>query len=87
MAAASRLAEQLGRVDRRFTERQCRLLQRLGLPVAMPTLTPDALLAAMRRDKKVAHGRLRFVLPARLGHVELVADVPEDEVLAVLRAQ
>jgi len=87
MVAASRLAEQLGRVDRRFAERQCRLLQRLRLPVAMPTLAPDALLAAMRLDKKVAHGRLRFVLPARMGHVELVADVPEHEVLAVLRSQ
>jgi len=87
MLAASRLAERLGRVEARLTERQGELLQRLGLPVAMPVLAPEVLLGAMRLDKKVAHGRLRFVLPARLGHVELVADVPEDEVLAVLRAQ
>ena len=41
MLAASRLAERLGRVDRRLTERQRELLQRLGLPVAMPALDPE----------------------------------------------
>jgi 3-dehydroquinate synthase len=84
MLAASRLAERLGRVDRRFTQRQRDLLDRLQLPVDMPPLDRQVLLAAMRRDKKVAHGRLRFVLPTRMGHVELVADVPEQEVRAVL---
>ena len=40
----------------------------------------DALIAAMQRDKKVEHGRLRFVLPDRLGHVELVGDIAEADV-------
>jgi 3-dehydroquinate synthase len=35
-------------------------------------------------DKKTVAGRLRFVLPTRLGHVELVDNVPEIEVRAVL---
>jgi 3-dehydroquinate synthase len=87
MLAASRLAERLGRVDRRLTERQRELLEQLGLPVAMPDLAPDVLLSAMRLDKKVAHGRLRFVLPTRMGHVELVGEVSEAEVLAVLTGQ
>ena len=38
----------------------------------------------MHRDKKVAAGRLRFVLPDRIGHVELVGDVPDEDVLAAL---
>jgi 3-dehydroquinate synthase len=38
----------------------------------------------MQRDKKALHGRLRFVLPTRIGHVELVSDVPEADVRAVL---
>jgi 3-dehydroquinate synthase len=54
------------------------------LPTALPDLDPALLLAAMQLDKKVAHGRLRFVLPTRMGHVELVGDIPEAEVLAVL---
>jgi len=40
----------------------------------------------MYRDKKVAGGRLRFVLPDRIGHVELVDDVQEEDVLAALEA-
>jgi 3-dehydroquinate synthase len=38
---------------------------------------PDALLAVMWRDKKNVGGRLRFILPTRLGHVTAVDDVPE----------
>ena len=38
----------------------------------------------MSRDKKVEHGRLRFVLPSKLGHVELVGDVSEADVRAAL---
>jgi 3-dehydroquinate synthase len=56
----------------------------LGLPVEMPKLDPQKVLASMMHDKKVEHGRLRLVLPSRLGQVELVADVPADDVLAIL---
>ena len=77
MLCASRLAEALGRVDAAFTERQRKLLDALGLPVSAPGLNHDDLLAAMQRDKKVEHGKLRFVLPAEMGKVELVGDVDE----------
>ena len=75
MLCASRLAERLGRVDAGLTRRQETLLAALGLPVALPAVDRDEMLAAMSRDKKVSHGQLRFVLPTRLGHVELVGDV------------
>jgi len=84
MLCASRLAERLGRIDRQTTERQRALLLALGLPVDLPDLDRDQFVAAMQRDKKVEHGRLRFVLPRRMGHVELVGDVPADDVLATL---
>ena len=38
----------------------------------------------MRSDKKSVAGRMRFVLPSRLGAVELVGDVPEREVVAII---
>ena len=38
----------------------------------------------MYHDKKVERGKLRFVLPTRLGHVELVRDVANDDILAAL---
>ncbi|REK18181.1 MAG: 3-dehydroquinate synthase [Planctomycetota bacterium] len=84
MLCASRLAERLGRVDAELTERQQKLLTALKLPVDFPALDHEALLAAMARDKKVEHGRLRFVLPSRMGHVELVGDIDQQDVRAVL---
>jgi 3-dehydroquinate synthase len=84
MLCASRLAERLGRVDRDFTLRQHRLLSALGLPTELPKLDHDHVLRTMLHDKKVEHGRLRFVLPARMGHVELVSDVSPEDVRASL---
>ncbi len=87
MLCASRLAERLGRIDAEVTARQRRLLERLQVPIEPPPLEPDRILETMMHDKKVEHGRLRFVLPSRLGHVELVGDVPEQDVRAVLTVE
>lgn len=76
MQMAAELARRLGRVDEAFVERQGRLLRDLQLPIAWDEAEAEAMLDVMRSDKKVAHGRVRFVLPTRLGHVELVNDVP-----------
>jgi 3-dehydroquinate synthase len=85
MVCAARLAEHLGYIDTNCARRQHDLLVALGLPVRLPELSPQALIAAMQRDKKVEHGRLRFVLPTRLGHVELVSGILEETVRTVLR--
>jgi len=84
MLCASRLAERLGRVGARFTARQRDLLAALGLPTELPAADPNAILRTMLHDKKVEHGRLRFVLPTRMGHVELVGGIDPDAVRAVL---
>jgi 3-dehydroquinate synthase len=86
MLCASRLAERLGRVDAELTARQHSLSAVLGLPVEVPQFDTERVLEVMRHDKKVQHGRLRFVLPARMGHVELVGDVDPADVAAALRA-
>lgn len=84
MLCASRLAERLGRIGGELTERQLDLLTFLELPTAVPEVSHDELLAAMQRDKKVEHGKLRFVLPSRMGHVELVGDVSPELARAAL---
>lgn len=86
MMCAARLAEKMGRVDAKFVERQQKLLAALRLPLEVPAFDHDELLDFMRRDKKVDDGKLRFVLPDRIGHVELVKDVRTDDVLAALDA-
>ena len=80
----ARLAERLGRVDAELTDRQQQLLTALGLPTSLPNVDHRQLLTAMYRDKKTEKGRLRFVLPSRMGHVEVVDGVSESDVLAVL---
>ncbi len=84
MLCASRLAERLGRVDARLTARQRDLLAAFGLPTELPPADREDILRTMMHDKKVEHGRLRFVLPARMGHVELVGDVDPADVRAAL---
>ncbi|MEZ6108111.1 MAG: hypothetical protein R3B96_18880 [Pirellulaceae bacterium] len=86
MACAARLAEQLGMWSNDDSQRQEQLLRRLGLPVWLTPTDLDEILAAMTKDKKAAHGRLKFVLPTRLGHVELVEGIDMQRVKDVLRS-
>jgi 3-dehydroquinate synthase len=85
MMCAARLAASLGRIDAAFFSRQKNLLSALRLPLETPAVDDEQLLAAMQHDKKVEHGRLRFVLPTRLGHVELVGEVDPAIARAALR--
>jgi 3-dehydroquinate synthase len=84
MCCAARLAERLGRVDAKFVKRQQNLLEALELPVSVPRLDGNKILSTMMHDKKVQHGKLRFVLPSRLGSVELVGDIDTEDVRAAL---
>jgi len=86
MVHASWLAERLGRVDSSLSERQLRLLRAVHLPTELPesSLDVDAVLDRMRLDKKSVGGKLRFVLPSAIGHVELVDSVPETAVRSLL---
>ncbi|WP_334178390.1 3-dehydroquinate synthase [Pseudoxanthomonas sp.] len=87
MVLAARLSADLGMASAGDADRLERLLADYGLPVRIPAgLVPDALLARMRLDKKNIAGRLRLVLWRGLGQAEVVPDVDEARVLAVLSA-
>lgn len=86
MMCAAHLAASMGRVDQQFIARQAALLSACNLPLSVSGLDLDDLLAAMQHDKKVEHGKLRFILPTKMGHVELVDDVDTDLVRASLTA-
>jgi len=71
MVAEARLAETIGVAERGTAARIARALERHGLPVALPDgADADALMDAMRHDKKVRGGALRFALPSRVGALE-----------------
>jgi 3-dehydroquinate synthase len=84
MMCAARLAQRLGRVDTEFTRRQRDLLSALGLVLEVPAVDHDELIELMYRDKKVDRGKLRFVLPSRMGHVECVKDIAHSDILNAL---
>ncbi len=89
MVCASRLAEKTGRVSPDITERQIRLLTAAGLPVDVPDdlrSQPEQIVRRMLLDKKTVDGRLRFILPDRLGHVELVGGISPETALECLSA-
>ncbi len=85
MVCAARLAERVGRIGPELGARLTTLLNRFDLPTATNReWSVNALLNAMRKDKKAEAGQLRFVLPKASGGVELVGDIPESAVLSVL---
>jgi 3-dehydroquinate synthase len=89
MVYASRLAEKLGRIPAEMTQRQVALLCALHLPTQLPAgskWTSDEVIARMRLDKKTEAGQLRFVLPTRMGHVELVDGIAESLVRSILES-
>jgi 3-dehydroquinate synthase len=68
MTLESAIAEKLGRAEPGTAERIRKILRLAGLPTSLPPgCDRDRLVEAMRMDKKVLSGELRFSLPARIG--------------------
>lgn len=85
MVLAARLSADLGMAPSGDADRLEATLRDYGLPTRIPAgLVPERLLARMRLDKKNLAGRLRLVLWRGLGRAEVVPDVDESRVLAVL---
>ncbi|MEM6365528.1 MAG: 3-dehydroquinate synthase family protein, partial [Planctomycetota bacterium] len=75
MQMAASLAISMGLCNDDLLRRQTELLLACQLPITFANADPDAMLPVMMRDKKVAHGKLRFILPTEIGRVSLVGGV------------
>ena len=85
MNCAAQLATNLGMFSETDFQRQQTLLARAKLPIAFPTdLTPEALCDAMYLDKKTLGGKLRLILPTRIGEVVIRDDVDDQYVLEAI---
>lgn len=82
MAAVAEIAERRGMWSSADRCRQDALLERLGVPPGMADMSLDRIVQRTRADKKRLAGKLRFVLPRRIGEVVLVDDVDEEAVRA-----
>ena len=87
MACAARLAHSLDRVGEDMVCRQNTLISKFQLPQSLPSLdvSKDDLITIMARDKKSVHGQLRFILPNKIGHVEMIADIHPDLVKSAIQ--
>ena len=92
MNVEARLARRLGLCQNAddLISRQETLFGRIGLPTTMHTSTRSTqydawkdLWDAMLLDKKTRDGRVAFVLPTRLGEVQTVKNIGENDVRAV----
>ena len=84
MAAVGRLAVQKGLWSEADQQRQLKLIEKAGLPVAWPSLDQEAAVRTLQGDKKVRHGRLRFVLPTRIGNVIISDEISNEDVVRCL---
>jgi 3-dehydroquinate synthase len=85
MAAATRLAGTAGMLSAKDSLRLTNLIARVGPLPAWPSVSPARLIAAMQADKKTRAGRLRFVLPERIGRVRCGVEANPQMLAKVLR--
>ena len=87
MAADLALAE--GMLTQEEALRQENLLKAFHLPVTAAGLglSPERLLRAMQHDKKTSGGKIRVVLPVRIGHAEVFANISQDRLTEALCAR
>jgi 3-dehydroquinate synthase len=84
MLAAADLAVSRGAMAERERSALARLIAKLGPLPSVADLPISDALEAIRRDKKVVHGRLHFVIAIEIGATMTIDDVTEDELRAVL---
>ena len=77
MLAASRAAADFGLCSPDLSSELGELLDAVGLPTRADLPSNAVLEETMRHDKKVSDDRIRFVLPLRLGEVEIRDDIPQ----------
>mgnify|MGYP001764378547 CR=1 FL=1 len=74
---AADLSHRLGWLSEQELMRVRKLFERAGLPVVAPKLGAEKYLQLMGLDKKVADGKIRFILLQSLGRAVITSDVPQ----------
>ncbi len=84
MTGAYRLAQKFGMVDAKTVERVKKTLIKAGLPIKAQGMDANKIFDKMFYDKKVKGGKLKFVLPKRIGEVVQYTVDDENTVKEVL---
>jgi len=84
MLAAADLAVARGALGDRERQALAQLITKLGPLPPIADLSIPEIMAAVRRDKKIVHGTLHFVIAIEIGATITVDDVTEAELIATL---
>lgn len=86
LVCACELSSMLGFAPMDLANKVRNILRKYNLPVSFDqaNIEVEEILDAMRRDKKVRAGTIRFVLPKRIGEVFIAEDVPLEVVRETL---
>jgi 3-dehydroquinate synthetase len=92
MAMAHRFSVQQGLCTGQDATRVERHLQTVGLPTELAAIpgwnaTPDAMIEAIRQDKKVSQGSLTFILTRGIGQSFIARSVEAAPIRAFLEAE
>ncbi|MEO5356683.1 MAG: 3-dehydroquinate synthase [Nitrospirae bacterium YQR-1] len=88
MNMESKLSVKLGIFDEKQSYDIMDLIESYGLPVSIDSnkISVKALLDAMNYDKKAESGKLKFVLPEKIGTVKVLKGINSEDIEAVLRS-
>jgi len=84
MIYVSKIARAMNLADETVIKRQESLFLKLGLSLKDTELDPHDIVSKLYQDKKTIAGKLRFVLPTRIGNVIINDSVSEQTILNVL---
>lgn len=84
MIAAARISARLEMMDTAEVERIWELIRKAGLPYRFKNIEPEDIVERIKKDKKVLGHKVRYILPRRIGLVEIVSDVSPQLVIDVL---
>jgi len=86
MVAASKISHEIGLLDGESVQRITDLFEKLKLPTRVEGLSAKKIINNLKVDKKIREGKIKFVLPKKIGKVEIRDDVPLSVVRRVLKS-
>ena len=85
MVLAARLSENMSLITPEDVQNIEEILTAANLPISLPNIDPDELLAAMQSDKKVKDRNIQLVLLKNIGEAFLTADYSQEDLVNILR--
>tara|TARA_B100000700_G_scaffold328364_1_gene445950 strand:- start:2317 stop:3429 length:1113 start_codon:yes stop_codon:yes gene_type:complete len=80
MIAVGELAVQRGLWKEIDAKRQKQLIEKAGLPTKWPKLKLENVISSLQGDKKVKDGKVSFVMPNKIGNVQITNDISNKEI-------